>query len=232
MENSHIESRIVVVVAIMCTLGIAGVVFLTVVAPYLNQPEGATLQPEGEIGLTLSFEGSIDGADDERGYGYGVSFVPGHSGQAVLVDNHDTLYYLTDENIHPHQGVIEFWVKPLWNGDDKQTYIFFELGDTWFNRFRITKDGANNFRFMVWSADTEYDAACSVSRWIANEWHQVRATWQGGRISLDLDGVLCDFETEVEMPEDLASRFYIGSSTQQDMQAQAVIDEFTIYSEP
>lgn len=232
MQKLDLERRIAIGVAIMCTIGIGGVLFLWFGTSYIDEGTDKSIAFGEATGLVLTFEGSYDGADQERGYDYGVSFVPGHSGQAARFDNQDTLYYLTDDNIHSQQGVIEFWAKPFWNGNDKQIYVFFELGDTWFNRLRITKDGANNFRFMVWSADTEYDAACDVSHWVAEEWHQVRATWQGGRISLDLDGVLCGEETEVEMPESLPPRFYIGSSTQQDMQAQAAIDEFIISLEP
>ena len=85
---------------------------------------------------------------------------------------------------------------------------------------------------MVWSSDTEYDVACNVSSWVANDWHKVRATWQGDSISLYLDGVLCDTQSYVVMPYSLSSLFYIGSSAKQDMQAQSVIDEFIISSQP
>jgi hypothetical protein len=232
MEESHIEKWIVFVVAIMCTVGIVSIAFIVLGASNTSKLTAKSFVFGETAGLVLNFEGSFDGADDERGYDYGVSFESGQTGQAVLFNDNDTLYYHTDNNINSHQGVIEFWVNPLWNGDDNQNHVFFELGDSWFNRFRITKDGANNFRFMVWSSDTEYDVACNVSHWIANDWHQVRATWQGDSIHLDLDGVLCDTETPVEMPEVLSSRIYIGSSAKHDMQAQSIIDEFIIYLEP
>ena len=181
-------------------------------------------------GLVLNFEGSLNADNGERGYGSdGLSFVSGHSGQAVLFDKENTLYYLTGNNISFQKGTIEFWLKPLWNGNDNQSYVFFEIGDSWFNRFRITKDGANNFRFMVWSSKVEYAVSCNVDSWVANNWHKVRVMWQNDSISLILDDVICDTKNFVTMPDNMSPRFYVGSSAKQDMQAQSVIDEFIIY---
>ena len=114
------------------------------------------------------------------------------SRQAALFDNEDSLSYPADGVIDPQGGAIEFWLQPLWDGDDGQSYVFFEIGDEWFNRFRLMKDGANNFRFMAWSSQVEYDAACSVGHWEAGEWHEVRAAWGDEALSLFLDGALCD----------------------------------------
>jgi hypothetical protein len=193
----------------------------------------AITTPGPTTGLVLHFDGSFSGAGNEQGYpSDGLSFVSGHTGQAVLFDNENTLYYLTDNIINPEQGAIEFWLKPLWKGNDNQNYVFFEIGDSWFNRFLLIKDAANNFKFMVWSSKVEYGVACGVNDWIANDWHQVRAAWQADRISLYLNGILCETQTFVTMPVSLASRFYIGSSAQGNLQAQSVMDEFTIYPNP
>jgi hypothetical protein len=182
--------------------------------------------------LELHFEGSFTGADGEHGTASGVAFAPGHSGQGALFDDNDTLGYAAYENIDVEQGSIEFWLKPLWNGDDGESYVFFEIGDAWFNRMRIMKDGANNFRFMVWSADTEYDVAYNVSAWNANEWHHVRVTWKENEIALYLDGTLRDVETGVASPAYLDSTLHLGSTSGGYTQAQAIVDEFMIYSQP
>lgn len=187
-------------------------------------------QLENAPSLVLDFEGSLNGADGERGYGSdGLSFVPGHSGQGVLLNKENTLYYLTENNISAIQGAVEFWLQPLWNGNDNQNYVLFEIGDSWLNRFRIAKDGANNFRFLVWSSKAEYGVACDVQLWVANDWHHVRVTWHNDSISLSLDDVVCATRTFVVMPTSLSPRIYVGSSAQQDLQAQSVIDEFIIY---
>jgi hypothetical protein len=233
MEQERQSKKwIVQIVAIIISAVVICVALIVFGVPFANRLADRYFAPGEASGLMLHFEGSFYGTDGEQGYDHGLSFVSGHTGQAVLFNNEDTLSYLTDSNISPQQGAIEFWLKPLWNGDDNQTYVFFEIGDSWFNRFRITKDGANNFRFMVWSSKVEYDVACNVSAWVANDWHQVRATWQSDSLSLYLDGVLCDTQTFVVMPVSLSSRFFIGSSANQDLQAQSVIDEFAIFSQP
>lgn len=113
--------------------------------------------------LRLAFEDSFTGADGEPGVADGPTFVPGHSGLGALFDDSDTVTYGTDGNISWEQGAIEFWLMPLWRGSDGASYVFFEVGDTWFNRMRIMKDGANNFRFMIWSPDREYGVAYNVA---------------------------------------------------------------------
>jgi len=223
---------IVLIVAILSTAGVICVALIVLGTPFANRLAERYFASEDTNGLVLHFEGLLAGAAGEPGYTEGVAFVSGHRGQGVLFNAENTLSYFAEGNISPAQGAIEFWLQPLWNGNDDQNYVFFEIGDDWFNRLRITKDGANNLRFMVWSTETEYDVACNVSAWIATEWHHVTAIWQEDRISLYLDGELCETETAVVLPESLAKRLYIGSSAQQDLQAQAVIDEFVIREEP
>jgi hypothetical protein len=182
--------------------------------------------------LSLAFEDGVDGAQGEPGVADGVTFVPGYAGQGILVDNGDSLSYATAGNIRREAGRIEFWLKPSWNGGDGKSYVFFEVGDGWFNRLRIMKDGANNLRFMVWSAEAEYGVAHNVAGWAADEWHSVRVAWSGDAIALTLDGVLVEKATAIVLPESLAATMYVGSTASADQQAQAVIDELAIYSQP
>lgn len=230
--NESQDYRIVLIVAILCLTAIICVTIYVIGTPLATGfAEMIFREQEGE-GLILRFKDTFEGSDREEGFASGVSFVPGYRDQGVLIEQGDSLSYLTESNINRGQGAIEFWLKPSWDGGDEQTYVFFETGDTWFNRFRITKDGANNFRFMVWSSDTEYDAACNVNHWVAGEWHHVWVTWQTGTISLYLDHKLCDTQENVVMPVSLSPLLYIGSTANQDTQAQAVIDEFIIRPEP
>lgn len=182
--------------------------------------------------LELHFEGSFDGTDGEFGMASGVVFTPGYNGQGVAFDENDSLSYAAPGNINKTQGRIEFWLKPFWHGNDAGSYVFFEIGSTWFNRMRIMKDGANNFRFMVWSSDTEYDAAYNVSAWRADEWHHVEVTWEENTIALYLDDTLKNIETGVVLPAYLDSTLYLGSASDGYTQAQAIVDEFMIYSQP
>jgi hypothetical protein len=232
MTKTQNESWIIHGVAIICMACVACtaiIVFGMLLAYMLAEGQNQSTEAPG---LEIHFESSFIGTEGEQGYSNGVSFVTGYTGQAALFQDESSLYYLADNNIRPDQGAIEFWIKPLWNGNDNQNYVFFEIGDSWFNRFRLAKDGANNFRFMVWSPDTEYGAACNVSKWVAGEWHHVRATWQRDIISLYLDNVHCDTKRSAAMPEILSARLFIGSSVAKDLHAQAVIDELIIYAKP
>ncbi len=232
VEKSQSKTWIVLIVAIISTAAVICVVLLIFGIPFARILTERYITSDDKEGLVLRFDGSYQGTAGEQGFDDSVSFVPGHSGQGVLFNNEDTLHYFTDNNIRSDQGKIEFWLKPNWNGNDNQSYVFFEIGDSWFNRFRIIKDGANNFRFMVWSSKNEYDAACNVSSWVADEWHHIQANWGSDSISISLDGILCDTQTFVVMPNSLSSTLYIGSSANHDLQAQSVIDEFMIYPEP
>lgn len=228
MDKPKNNTNIVLIVVILCLSGICALSIIVFGSPFANRLADRFFKSGNTEGLELSFNGSFDGKHGEKGYQTGLTFVPGHSGKAVMFNQENSLYYQAEDNINREQGSIEFWLKPLWDGNDGGSYVFFEIGDSWFNRFRIIKDGANNFRFMVWSADVEYDAACSVDNWVADEWHHVRATWLTDSISLYLDGELCDTQTFVMLPDSLSPHLFIGSSAQGDTQAQAVIDDFII----
>jgi hypothetical protein len=231
-EELQSKLWLVLVVAIVSTAAVISVALIVIGGPFASRLADRFFSSQDGGAFLVQFEGSLDSVDGVQGNERGVSFVRGHTGKAAMFDDEDTLSYPADGYIHPQQGSIEFWLKPLWNGDDEQSYVFFEVGDSWFNRFRIIKDGANNFRFMAWSSQVEYDVACNVANWVANDWHKVRATWQGDSLSLYLDDALCDTQTFVVMPAHLSPRFYIGSSAQKDLQAQSAIDEFAIHTQP
>lgn len=182
--------------------------------------------------LLLHFDGSYDGAQGETGTANGTAFMAGKYAQGVAIDSSDTLTYATAENLSREQGAIEFWVRPNWDGEDGQSYTFFEVGDGWFNRMRIMKDGANNLRFMLWDSTTEYGVAYNIAHWQAGEWHHIVATWEGTSIALFVDGQRRDGSDTARPPDILVDTIYIGSSLWHDQQANAVIDELRISDIP
>lgn len=181
--------------------------------------------------LLLHFDGSYTGANGEIGVANGASFAAGRYGQGLQVDDSDTLTYETAGNLNRTQGAVEFWLQPAWNGDDQQNYTFFEVGQEWFNRMRITKDGANNLRFLIWDSVAEYGVDHNVGHWRAGEWHHIAVTWSGTDYALYLDGELRNRQPGPP-PDSLASLVTIGSNAGGDFQAQAVIDEFRISDIP
>ncbi len=177
--------------------------------------------------LSLDFE---DLPNEGGGQASGVTIVNGHDNFGLLIDENDTLTYPTDGYINRKQGSIEFWFQPTWAGGDGLDHTFFDVGDEFYNRIRIQKDAANNLRFIVWGPDSEHDVSVQVSGWQPGGWHHVRADWSGNEIALYVDGQLQEKESGVPMPAQLASQIYIGSMSDGRNQADAVIDQFRIYS--
>ncbi len=182
--------------------------------------------------LLLHFDGSYDGEAGEAGDPKGTSFAAGRYGQGLSVGQIGNLSYETAGNLNREQGAIEFWVRPDWDGDDDQDYNFFEVGQEWFNRIRITKDGANNLRLMVWDDQREYGAIYNVGHWRAGEWHHVAATWTPTELALYTDGELRSRTTGTRPPQSLAPRLFIGTDSGGGSPVQAVLDEFRISSVP
>lgn len=182
--------------------------------------------------LLLHFDGSYAGAQGQPGSSSGTTFTSGMYTQGVAIDGTDTLTYATAGNLNRTQGAIEFWLRPSWNGNDGQSYTFFEVGNDWFNRMRIMKDGANNLRFMLWDSATEYGVGDSIASWSAGAWHHVAATWAGTNIALYVDGALRASSSAAHPPDTLAPTITIGSSSAFDQQANAAIDELRISDIP
>lgn len=189
-------------------------------------------QEDNHTLLLLHFDGSYTGVQGEPGMSTGTSFVQARYDQGVLIDATDTLTYSVAGNLDGAAGTIEFWVRPNWPGNDGQSYTFFEVGEQWFNRMRILKDGANNLRFLVWDSTTEYGVAYNVGHWQAGEWHHIAVTWQGTTIALYEDGKQVGNESNARLPDTLAAQMYIGAASWEGLQANAVIDELRISNIP
>ncbi len=181
--------------------------------------------------LLLHLDGSYDGAQGEQGTAQGTAFEPGRYGQGVEFDSGDMLTYSTAGNLNRTAGGIEFWLRPDWNGDDGQDHAFFEVGDGWFNRIRLAKDAADNFRFVVWASSSEFGTAHWVGDWQAGEWHHIAATWRDSEIALYEDGVQVGHEP-VQVPSLLSELLYVGSGSWDGRVAHGIIDEVRISDLP
>jgi PKD repeat protein len=182
--------------------------------------------------LLLHFDGSYTGSQGESGTATGTTFQPGKYDQGVAVDASDTLTYPSAGNIQLDQGAVEFWLRPNWPGTDWADHTFFEIGDSWFNRMRVMKDGDNNLRFIVWDGSHEYDVGYPVGHWQAGEWHHVAATWQGTTIALYVDGQQRVGRDDANLPDTRGDTIYVGYSFSHGQRANAVLDEFRISDVP
>lgn len=192
---------------------------------------GGPYQPDDHTLLLLHLDGSYTGEQGEPGTPNGTTFEAGRYGQGVAFDAGDTLTYATAGNLNRTAGAIEFWLRPNWDGHDGQDYAFFEVGTSWYNGIRLAKDGANNFRFIVWAGSSEYGLAHWVGDWQAGEWHHIAATWQESEIALYEDGVPVGREAAY-LPDLLSEPLYVGSGAWDGRVAAGVIDEFRISDMP
>jgi hypothetical protein len=187
---------------------------------------------EADVCFSLLFENDFTTDQRTAGRARRVELVPGKEGMGALFAGTAALTYPTTNCLNPKAGNIVFWVQPRWPGNDGRDHVFFDVGDGYTARMRIQKDGANNLRFIVWGAEGEAGIGYSISDWQPDEWHQVAVNWQADKLELYIDGSLRASTFGVTLPGRLPLRFYIGSSTVGDKQADAVIDEFIIYDRP
>jgi len=181
--------------------------------------------------LLLHLDGSYAGEQGEIGTPNGTTFEAGRYGQGVAFDAGDTLTYTTAGNLDRTSGAIEFWVRPSWDGNDGQDYAFFEVGTSWYNGIRLAKDGADNFRFILWAGSAEYGIAHWVGDWRAGEWHHIAATWRESEIALYEDGVPVGREA-AHVPDLLSEPMYVGSGAWDGRVVDGVLDEFRISDVP
>ncbi len=179
--------------------------------------------------LLAHFDGSFNGDQGEVGTSNGVTFSAGKYGQAASFDGSEVLTYPSQGNVAAGQGGIEFWTRPTWNGNDNLGHTFIEVNETWENRIKITKDGANNLRFLIWDGGgAEYGVYCPIADWKAGDWHHVAAAWQEDWMVLAVDGVPCKSTTQGGMPLLQDETIYVGNSAALDESEQGLIDELHI----
>ncbi|MCB0172091.1 MAG: LamG domain-containing protein [Anaerolineae bacterium] len=181
--------------------------------------------------FSLRFENGFVSEQGAAGLGSTPRLAPGRTGQAALFQGKDTLAYRSEGHLNRERGRLTFWLKPQWPGRDGRDYIFFDIGDGFYNRLRVQKDGGNNLRFIVWGPRSENGLSYNVAHWQPDEWHQIGVTWEPQRIALYVDGKLRDTSPKVDLPDRLAAKFFVGSSSNGDHQANAVIDELLIFAD-
>jgi hypothetical protein len=192
---------------------------------------GGPYEPDKHSSLLLHLDGSYDGAEGEPGTPYGTTFVAGHYGPGVLVDDNDTLSYTATGNITSTQGAVEFWLRPNWNGDDGGNHTLFWWGEG-SEFFHLRKDGISNLVFDRFFEGGSCGAPVNVSDWNAGEWHHLAFTWDGTYMVLYVDGQSVAQTMCEGVAKPTASIFYIGSGIGGDLSVDGIIDEFRISDMP
>lgn len=150
----------------------------------------------------------------------------GSYGNGVLLDKSVGV----DVTLQQARGMISFWIKPNWNGNDNQRHILIKMGDPNANGLLIEKSAQNTFRFVMAGGGKVCASRCDVSSWKAGEWHHIAASWldtEGRPIGLPLwvDKICVDGPiytgTSFMNPASMADKkVYIG-----DTSTNAVMDE-------
>ena len=156
----------------------------------------------------------------------GLSFENGINGSGIFVDGSDRLSYGTAGNFNAGAGTIEFWIKPRWQGTDRNDRFFFTMGDALW----IVKDAADNLRFFLGPEDSEGHQGYNLGAWAADQWHHIAVTWTvPGELKTYVDGVvrISHAASSQDLVSSIPPTMTIGSRSGV-LQANAVIDELTI----
>jgi hypothetical protein len=221
-------------IKILSALGHNGVRCSILISLLLSGVTTASAQNDVDANtlLLLRFENTLNGEQGETPVqNVGLTFESGVLGQGVLVDGSDLLQYATAGNFNMPAGTIEFWVKPRFGIFDPQSRVFFSLGSGAPNSdFVLLRDFAINFRFLI-NADDSEAQQFAFANWSINKWRHIAVTWTvPGRMITYIDGVerINHASTSQDLLSSIPSTFNIGSSVQNNTQANCVIDELRI----
>src|SRR5258706_6421811 len=115
----------------------------------------------------------------------------GIRGSAGSFGSTGEMYLSAASHINPANGSLEFWIQPLWNGDDGKSHIVLRWGAA--GGMLFGKDAGNVWRgiFNRFGAAGLPERGVGVniaSEWKSNQWHYVAFTWSEQSLRLFIDG--------------------------------------------
>jgi len=189
-------------------------------AGYCDIPINVSVDSSGKITLN-SIEVNYPHVDD------------GLFGKGAPFNKSFTLRYNSTNNFNSSLGTLEMWVMPWWDGNNDSEHYFFdeqpldERGD----RVYVKKNSTH----LIFGVDDKINSSNIVSydinSWNAREWHLVIATWDldNGEMDIYTDGVLRESLSSSAIEVNATGDFiYIGSDTNNNSQAESMIDELRI----
>lgn len=134
------------------------------------------------------------------------------------------------------QGLISFWVRPNWHGNDGRRHIFLRLGDPDKNGILVEKAASGMLRYVMASPAAVTVGRTDVTHWRKGEWHQIAIGWyrneEGKPLGLPLwvdkvarDGRIAGYNTFFDPQSMNDRRIVIGDST-----SHAAMDELIFRS--
>jgi len=150
--------------------------------------------------------------------------------------------------INLKEGTIEMWVKPNWDGSDKNERPLFDIVGTpeWWNRFVIVKTSKGKLMFdivsgketvkNIWAADNHITV--DISNWEKGKWYQITATWKNvnsdkrnAKIELYINGKrYVKVNRQITITK-LGEKIFLGANANPKNRSfwNGVIDEVAIY---
>lgn len=153
---------------------------------------------------------------------------PGTAGKGVQLVR---AFAIENPVLSSRQGLISFWVRPNWDGDDGKRHVFLKLGDPARNGMLVEKAATGMLRYVMASPSAVTVGRTDVRRWHKGEWHQIAIGWyrneEGQPLGLPLwvdkvarDGRIAGYNTFFD-PQSMSDRhIVIGDST-----SDAAMDE-------
>ncbi|MGI8912541.1 MAG: LamG-like jellyroll fold domain-containing protein [Chloroflexota bacterium] len=180
--------------------------------------------------LHLSFDGSAVGSGGQEPAGGRFVPAPGRDGGGALVTGINALTY-QHIPVDPRHGALGIWVQPLWDGNDQQSHVFVDIG-TPAAGIRLSKDGANNLRFQIWSPAGESDLAYGVAGWRRGQWHHAGGIWTpDGHMELLTDGTLVGQRPATLLPT-VADTIFVGMHADGTLNCTCVLDDVSVSKGP
>lgn len=158
---------------------------------------------------------------------------PGTAGNGVLLTKP---VGIENPLLQQECGLISFWIKPNWNGNDGKVHRFLRIGDPEKNGLLIEKSDKGMLRYVMASPRKITSARADVSHWKAGQWHQITVAWfsrndkpLGLPLWIDkvaIDGPIASGNEFLDPAMMANKRIWIGDAT-----SDAVMDELLFRSQ-
>lgn len=114
-------------------------------------------------------------------------------GNALTLNNRESVVYSNYKNHNPKQGTISLWIAPKnWSPDKKKFQVFFDSAFPGGCRFLIYKFIQNSLlRFAIILDNKEIgyiNVPLKNADWTPGRWHKIDAVWDNTMMALYLDG--------------------------------------------
>ena len=93
MEDLQNKLWLILIVAIISTAVVISIALIVIGGPLAQRYAETTFKIKNADEFLLHFDESFDSVNNKEGHSRGVSFVSGHSGEAALFDDEDSLSY-------------------------------------------------------------------------------------------------------------------------------------------